>query len=804
MCLILTTLLALLELIAYTDAIPYLKHPWQHESVSKDLGQLSLSYQHCHIHIMLYDTEVSLHGIRTPYTVSQRGIKFALFKIGVLTIPKLRNMINPCQAAFQVFIPRDGQSIEYQAMRLHEGKLAWYKLKQRYSFVLLDYPTRLRGDMHIYYYGGNLAIVLKYEGNKKNETGAYGSLECATVYCDHCLQPEQMVTCSSISHCLKLVGQAHEEMAQGGSLAKWFFYAQRSASDNAGREKPFNYYCSRPEHAKARQCTVSLKDAMFNYLAGSLNISVSGQRIARGAAVPEISWSGDHFTVEEHAVEDLLPLNVYPMLSPTESTSGLKFITADGVYSADLALSIYSQPFDLAIWGAALGLFFVLLVMIALTFKAEDDKVNVCKTIGWGFFWAYSILLDQVDFPVIRKARAGARLLIGSFLVISLVLAFVLNNSYRAVLNVDYITGDELICPRDRLDQLVNLTTLYIPTGACVWKHLIELKPHGPLFSGKDVELLTFTTGYFCGASQRWSHCKEPIDGILCTLHEEKAVTTLQVGTHHENCKRSVDSFLGRTEDRKTPGFEHCWDPRLRLLWRLNRIFKYFPLAELETYIKGQVSQPGTALVVNERMFPVVWNKFEKAMQEDRNLKFGHNYFDDSDTTLVKKRTRLFVASGMPQAHTRLVTGRMHNLLGSGTWEFWISLETQRMKEHRFEKAPLSAVTPISMKHDSVYVLLIITGALGGLSAVSFFTSLGLVWVHKVVVWFKVRKCSCTPGSVRRVFSSKVVLWFRGRKRGSVSPALLISVASYWLRENLSLKRAPLPDINQPLPPLRL
>ena len=126
----------------------------------------------------------------------------------------------------------------------------------------------------------------------------------------------------------------------------------------------------------------------------------------------------------------------------------------------------------------ALGAFLSLLTLIALTLKLDNPGVSGGKILGWDLFSFYGILLDQGEFPVTLQARSGFRGLTTGLLVTSIVLAFVLNNSYRAVLNVNYVTGNELLCPWRRLDQLMNFSVLYVPAGSCLWNR-IESLPGG-------------------------------------------------------------------------------------------------------------------------------------------------------------------------------------------------------------------------------------------------------------------------------------------------------------------------------------
>ena len=93
----------------------------------------------------------------------------------------------------------------------------------------------------------------------------------------------------------------------------------------------------------------------------------------------------------------------------------------------------------------------------------------------------------------------------------------------------------------------------------------------------------------------------------------------------------------------------------------------------------------------------------------------------------------------MPESHTRLVTDRIQNLLASGTWELWTCLSIRRMNESRFGGAGLEAFTPLSVKHDGIYVLLLITGVMMGLSVVSFFASFCFILTGQVGLQSRLR-----------------------------------------------------------------
>ena len=88
----------------HADAYLWLQHKGE-KALTTDLQQLSLSYQHCHVHIVLFYTEVDIHGIHSPLTVTRLREKDsyrATIEFGGLAYPQMRHMIDYCQATFQV------------------------------------------------------------------------------------------------------------------------------------------------------------------------------------------------------------------------------------------------------------------------------------------------------------------------------------------------------------------------------------------------------------------------------------------------------------------------------------------------------------------------------------------------------------------------------------------------------------------------------------------------------------------------------------------------------------------------------
>ena len=292
LALALASLILLLSL-RLTEANPNLAHTQQNRAVSRDLQQLTLSYQRCHIHVVLFNGKVYIHGIHSPYTLSRIQVNCSINQpeVGRLAYPQMRYMVDHCQATFQV-LPSKRQldkleenyrfyayeTRDHYKMRPDEGYLAWYMLKQRHSFLLVHHDTSFRDRTDLTEGGGNVFMVLKYQMRTHASMGACSILESVTAVCEHCLRIEITRMCSALSQCLHLADQAYNELTDDGRNAQWVFVRSSAKQQDLekGRRNPGSYYCIRPHHSKHGRCTQSLQDALLNYITGSLNESVTG------------------------------------------------------------------------------------------------------------------------------------------------------------------------------------------------------------------------------------------------------------------------------------------------------------------------------------------------------------------------------------------------------------------------------------------------------------------------------------------------------------------------------------------------
>lgn len=97
--------LALTLFVLPTDAYPPPAHSQKNKVISRDLQLLTLSYEQCHVHVRLYNSQVDVEGIRTPYTLTKSQVSYSfseVLRVGLLAYPQMRYMTDHCQATFQV------------------------------------------------------------------------------------------------------------------------------------------------------------------------------------------------------------------------------------------------------------------------------------------------------------------------------------------------------------------------------------------------------------------------------------------------------------------------------------------------------------------------------------------------------------------------------------------------------------------------------------------------------------------------------------------------------------------------------
>ena len=234
-------------------------------------------------------------------------------------------------------------------------------------------------------------------------------------------------------------------------------------------------------------------------------------------------------------------------------------------------------------------------------------------------------------------------------------------------------------------------------------------------------------------------HCGPAVDDVACFLFGEiQTILTWPTRTNVWNCLALTGQFK-KNEGRLDDAMGKCTLGRTRLLWHLNHKFRYFPDDHLPAYIRNELANPKTAFLTTESFLPTAWAMFEEAMRQNRSLKFSHNYFSPQDTTLRKRESRIVVGSGMPEKYTRVVTDRAHHLQFSGIWKLLLSRAYDNLERAnpKLEQAAIPDFVPLTLHHDGVYLLLQVTSALLGVSALAFIVSSGIHCIthHVSIRW---------------------------------------------------------------------
>ena len=421
---------------------------------------------------------------------------------------------------------------------------------------------------------------------------------------------------------------------------------------------------------------------------------------------PAVAWSEDDLWMERISLtRAMLQIQIYPMRSENKSKRSLRFITTDGVEYRIPSVTMYTQPLDTALWLGTLGFF--ALAVITIAFVSKD-----VKSVGWNILWLYGVLVDQVQaVPRGRIGGRAARILLVQILFLWFLLAYVMSDHYRAVLNVNYITGNELVPKWHRIDQLWNFTAIYITMGPCT-----SDAARGSIGQEK---LFPWRSLYHACTLTSKAYCKGPEDEVACLLSAEREdlIWAGQGGL----CATYVQ-YMNQNESQLGRMTPDCQKERINVLRSLSRRLKYIRLDQLGSTVPTNLSKPKTALIISEAEFGQKWKVFEMAMRKDSRLKFSHNLFSPEDNTLANRDSRLQLVSGMKDEYTKVVTDRLNSLLTTGVWDFWIHVNTWRQKEGRVDRHhAITDFVPLTLRHDGMHLLFIGVGILWGLSALTFF-----------------------------------------------------------------------------------
>ena len=729
------------------QGIPTLAFPETDPAIAQDLQKLSLKYAHCHISTVLLETQVSVNLMTSPHALTVIGGRrlenrstktIPLSKHGTFPIPSLTKIKNPCQAQILVVLSRPTWPLSakafsrglYLEIELIEGAMMRFRLKEKHTVLLItresfDGNKEVTFDPMTYYHaGGNILWILLYS----NTSIGHLAVQSGHLTCYPCVTTELDLSCSGLENCFLTMEHAYRAITEGGRSVKWSFLPQREPHFT-GTYEEWQEACL--FNREGQSCSeVRPKNVVMSYMLRSLNQSVLGVPLGGPLAfrlAPVISWSEDNTRVEEAVQIRLLPIQTFPVYNPNRTKYSLKFITSDGIYQKVPSLYMYIQPLHRTIWLSA-GITFVFALAVIVTVSKSAGVRSRMTALKWSMCWIYGAMLEQVDDPVLptppAETTAGKRKMDVKWVLISVLwLLCLLNNVYRAVLNVNYLTGSDLRTRWQRVEQLStqNFRHIYIVLDEVAWLGKDKV------FQGPDVTVIPYRRlSLTCDTDSRFYYIP-PVSEAACFLQEEINMWQRTKGLDVWNCHQ-LQSRLEQNATQLGSYLKACKHKKTILFWRLNQKFRYFSEEELHAFIRSNLTRPKTAFLLTEKFMPHVWPEFETAMRENKSLRFSHNYFSPEDTAVEKQQARIIISSGMPYNYTKVVTDRAHQLLSAGIWKFLISLAYTPWTRGlpRLEPVTVPDFVPLSLRHDGVYLLFHITGSMFGICILTFLVRGGL------------------------------------------------------------------------------
>ena len=200
----------------------------------------------------------------------------------------------------------------------------------------------------------------------------------------------------------------------------------------------------------------------MNYMLGSLNRTALGSPIGGVLfkLTPFVGGSEDDASIEETVRTGIIPVRIFPVYSPNKSKASLRFITSDGIYHRNPSLYMYIQPLDHTIWLWT-GLVFILVNMVVVdgSMTREGGGSSGWAALKWCVYWIYGANLEQVDEPTLPPGATTTppheiKIHFKELLLSVIGLVCLLNNVYRAVLNLNYITGSDSLSSWHSVQQL--------------------------------------------------------------------------------------------------------------------------------------------------------------------------------------------------------------------------------------------------------------------------------------------------------------------------------------------------------------
>ena len=542
------------------------------------------------------------------------------------------------------------------------------------------------------------------------------------VVCHYCPQLAQDAHCAGATECLSIGKAMLEEWADGGKNVYWVaakhdFFKEGEHSNAEGFSGARCHWPFLTRSSRRGACVEeSTADAALGFSLGSLNLTLQAMTVKHYRQtkflLPRIQWSYVDYHYDYEVLRGIVsPLHIIPFATVNQSRTSLKLITSDGVRPKTPAVDLYLSPFDLPSWFCTLVLIFGATSLVIAVLTRRRGHKSPLLMLKHGMFWISSALLEQPDDSNFSTSATtnGAP---NGLLLLALLMCCIVNNVYRAYLNVGYVTGSEYETEWEEVQQVQDRVSdflLYFAVSDCAWKEV--KKGYGESRTRDKVALASLRD--LCQ-----TECTaEEVDKALCTFIDDFR-SLMGLHSFHRPC--SLALFNSVPPDAQMDKYEElaelvreCPSPRVLFLFKININFRFFPHRSIRNVVREELAKPKTAFVTTKDFLPDVWPEFEEAMKANTSLHFVHNYHrQGEDTSILQKGASLMVESTLKPEYTQLVTNRVSTLVSSGVWEFWDAQDGRTRKVRKLEKGALDDFAPLTMFHDAIYLLFVLLGAL--------------------------------------------------------------------------------------------
>ena len=314
--------------------------------------------------------------------------------------------------------------------------------------------------------------------------------------------------------------------------------------------------------------------------------------------LPRMQWSFvASFSERLHPNGIVCPLQLLPFSTVNQSRTSIKLITADEVRAKRILIDLYLTPFDMLSWlGTSVLLIGGTSLVVTLLTNGRGYK-SPWSMLKLGVFWLYSTLVEQPEdgnFSGSTTTSGAPR----GILLTALFVCCVVNNVYRAFLNVGFTTGNEYGTKWEQVKQVQETVSdfiLYMVANGCAWDDTEVGQEWGYDRSRADL------THFVCACTPG---CLDQANDALCVFRRELDLVDY-LAEKHEDCKFWPQEFL---EGNKNSAeiLQRCPMSRIRFFWKMNINLRFFSLDDLRSVIREELTKARTALVTTKDFLPAM------------------------------------------------------------------------------------------------------------------------------------------------------------------------------------------------------